>query len=88
MACKVVETISVSDANQQFSALVRKVEQEGVSVRILRRDKPVALLVPDSADRNTDKNRQVALADMKKLLKEGISLGGVRFSRDELHDRS
>lgn len=81
-------SVRISEANQQFSALVQEVETTGVTIRIFRRDKPIARLSPDSGDKIDSNVRKAAVSRMKRLLKKGIAFGGERYSRDELHDRS
>lgn len=82
------KTVKVTEANQKFSALIQEVERDGVSFRILRRDTPVAVIMPQGKDVRSDKARKAAIAEMNRLMKEGIDLDGKRFSRDEMHDRS
>ncbi len=81
-----MRTVSLMAANQQFSRLVREVER-GEDFLITRRGRPVARLVPHTADRTADPEWAAAHRRMMARLKEGASLGGLRIGRDELYDR-
>ena len=76
-------TISLRDANQQFSELVRRVEATGQGFVVLRHGKPVARLLPveDRPDRLTPEQR-TALA---RLLSTSWPLGIERFDREEAY---
>ncbi len=82
-----MKTVMVTEANQRFSKLIQEVERDGVSIRILRRGRPIAVLMPEGKDVKSNKERVAAIADMKRLLKKGLKLGTESFNRDELHDR-
>ncbi len=84
-----MKTVMATEANQQFSKLIREVERDGVTIRILRRDRPIAVLMPAGDDgKLLNEERAAAIAEMKRLLQKGLKLGSERFNRDELHDRS
>jgi len=83
-----IKTVMVTEANQRFSKLIQEVERDGVTIRILRRDRPIAVLMPEGKDVKSNKDRVAAIADMKRLLRKGLKLGTESFSRDDLHDRS
>ena len=83
-----MKTVMVTEANQRFSKLIQEVERDGVTIRILRRDQPIAVLMPEGEDIKSIKNRTAAIFEMKRLLKKGLELGVERFDRDALHDRS
>jgi len=85
---KPMKTVKVTEANQRFSKLIQEVERDGVTIRILRRDRPIAVLKPEGDDRHLTKERAAAVAEMKRLHKKGLKLGAKRFNRDALHDRS
>ena len=82
------KTVKITDANRNFSALIQQVEREGVTFRVLRRDTPVAVLMPVGKETKSDKARKAAIADMKRLMKQGIDFGGKRFGRNGMHDRA
>ena len=82
-----MKTVMVTEANQRFSKLIQEVERDGVTIRILRRDRPIAVLMPEGKDVKSNKERAAAIVDMKRLLKKGLKLGTESFNRDELHDR-
>lgn len=80
-----MKTVSAREANQQFSRLLGEVAA-GEEVVITRRGRPVATLAPFRGRAMTPE-RQEALAEMTGLLREGFHLGGVRATRDEMHER-
>lgn len=82
-----MKVISVTEANQSFSKLIRNLEQDGEGYVILRRGKPVARLIPDTNDRLTDPVWQDAFTRMMTRLHDGASLDGLRIERDELYER-
>ncbi|MCY3669976.1 MAG: type II toxin-antitoxin system prevent-host-death family antitoxin [Alphaproteobacteria bacterium] len=81
-----MRTVPLMTANQEFSKLVREVEQ-GESVVITRRGRPIARLVPHSADKTADPDWTAAYRRMMARMKEGASLGGLKIVREELYDR-
>ena len=84
---KPMRSVKVSEANQQFSRLIQQVEHDGVPIRIFRRNRPIARLVPDLGDKESDKARKAAFTEMRRLHKEGLDLSGLRVTRDDLYDR-
>lgn len=79
--------VSLKEANQQFSRLIREVE-DGEGFVITRRGRPVARILPHEEDRMRDPVWVAAYERMKIRLREGASLGGLRIEdRDALHDR-
>ena len=83
-----MKTVMVTEANQRFSKLIQEVERDGVSIRILRRDRPIAVLMPEGEGTKSGEKRAAAITEMNRLLKKGVKLGTVRFDRDALHDRT
>ena len=79
-------TVSLMTANQQFSRLVRAVER-GQRFLITRRGRPVAELVPHAADQARRPEWVAAYDRMMARLEEGVSLGGLKIDREEIHDR-
>lgn len=74
--------VSARDANQQFSRLLKQAE-EGDTVIITRRGKPVARLVPEAQD----VDREAAKARLLARMETGFPLGGEPFDRGECYDR-
>jgi len=76
--------VTAREANQAFSQILRDAE-EGESLVITRRGRPVALLAayqaPDSRE------RELAIEHIVALMREGLPIGGRRFTRDEMHER-
>jgi prevent-host-death family protein len=75
--------ISLRDANQRFSELVRRVEATGQGFVVLRHGKPVARLLPvdDRPDRLTPEQH----AALARLLSVGSPVGVGRFDREEAY---
>ncbi len=81
-----MRTVSLMTANQDFSRLIKEVEQ-GEGFLITRRGRPIAKLVPHTAEKTADPEWAAAYGRMLARLDEGASLGGLRVRRDELYDR-
>jgi prevent-host-death family protein len=80
-----MKQVSAREANQRFSKLLAEVAA-GQEVVITRRGKPVARLSPVSAAKD-DKRREAAIKRMIAHLERGVNLGGIRATRDEMHER-
>ena len=80
-----MQTVSLMDANQNFSKLIKKVER-GEKFVITRRGLPVADLTPHKLDKTVDADWVSAFERMKARMDEGASLAGLRVKRDELYD--
>ncbi len=79
-----MKTVTASDANRQFSVLLRQVAQ-GHSVVITSRGKAVATMSP--LTQTQDLKRQAAKAELLKRLSKQSASGKVRkWTRDELYD--
>ena len=81
-----MRTVSLMQANQEFSKLVKEVER-GEGFLITRRGRPIAKLVPHTADKTADSGWAMAYNRMMARLDEGASLGGLRIDREDLYDR-
>lgn len=79
----VMATVSASDANRNFSALLREVAH-GRSYTVLSRGKPVATLGPVQDDA---KARKVARKTLLARLHAQPATGTRGWSRDELYER-
>jgi antitoxin (DNA-binding transcriptional repressor) of toxin-antitoxin stability system len=73
-------------ANQEFSKLIKEVEQ-GQRLLITRRGRPITKLAPHTADKTADPEWAVAYRRMMARLEEEASLGGPKVERDELYNR-
>lgn len=82
-----MKSVSLREANQDLSKLVRAVEETGEGYVITRHGRPVARLVRHEVDRTADPEWQAAYERMKTLLEGGFHLGGKGVDRDALHDR-
>lgn len=82
-----MKTITVTEANQAFSRLLREMEKDGEGYVIMRRGRPVARLIPDKGDKMSDPQWRAAYERMMANLKKGAHLGGLRVDRDDLYDR-
>jgi prevent-host-death family protein len=83
--CATMKSVSAREANQGFSKLLAEVAK-GKEVVITRHGKPVARLVPIQ-DAAAAKKREAAIKRMMKRLEKGVPLGGLRATRDEMHER-
>jgi prevent-host-death family protein len=77
--------VSLREANQNFSTCIAEVEA-GERLVLLRRGKPVAEIIPYSKKR-LDPKRRAAHRELMAILREGIPMGGVPPTRDEMHER-
>jgi prevent-host-death family protein len=80
-----VKTVSAREANQHFSRLLGEVAS-GEEVVITRRGRPVATLAPYRG-RPMTPEREAAIERMVAMMKKGFRLGGLRATRDEMHER-
>ena len=81
-----MHTVSLKTANQQFAKLIKEVERGEVFL-ITRRGRPVARLVPHTADKTTDSGWVAAYRRMMERLDKGASLGGLKVKREDVYDR-
>ena len=79
-----MRAVSAREANQRFSRILQDAEA-GHSVLITKRGKPVAVLHPYRPDDSEERRR--AVEHIIALMREGIPMGGRRFTRDEMHER-
>ncbi len=82
-----MKTISIREANRDFSKIIQALERTSESFVVTRRGTPVARIVPYTEDRTADPEWQAAYEQMKQIQNRGYRLGGLRISRDELYDR-
>ncbi len=78
--------VSLMKANQELSKLIKEVER-GEGFLITRRGRPIAKLVPHTADKTADSGWAMAYKRMMARLDEGVSLGGLKVNREDLYDR-
>ena len=79
-----MRAITARQANQSFSRVLREAENGG-TVIVTRRGKPVAVIAPYR--QANDSGREQAIEHIVRLMREGVPLGGRRFTRDEMHER-
>ncbi len=84
--------LNLREANQEFSRLVRKIEQTGERVLVLRNGKPAVEIVPSGEthavrSRTPAQKRAVAAFLKSARTKPGSSSGRRRWTRDDLHER-
>ena len=78
--------VSLREANQNFAKIIAEVEAGG-EVVITRRGHAVARLVPEPVKARLSPKRQAAYERMVARMERGVSLGGLRVSREDLYDR-
>jgi prevent-host-death family protein len=80
-----MKTVSAREANQQFSRLLGEVAG-GEEVVITRRGQPVATLSPYRG-RPLTPEREAAIERLMEFGRKGFAMGGIRATRDEMHER-
>lgn len=80
------KTVTLRDANQNFSEYVRQVEA-GEEIVITRRGEPVVKMSRVSGKRILTPEQQAALERTRKRLEKGWPLGIGKIDRDSLYDR-
>ena len=78
-----MRSVTAREANQAFSKILKAAES-GESVVITRRGQPVAVIAPYRAE---DGERERAIDHIVALMRQGLPIGGKRFSRDDMHER-
>jgi prevent-host-death family protein len=92
-----MKTVTARQANQQFSRLLGEVAA-GEEVVITHRGKPVATIIPYGSRQDAGQSRprgalpmtperQAAIERMLEWMQKGWHLGGIRATRDEMHER-
>jgi prevent-host-death family protein len=79
-----MRSISAREANQSFSRVLSEAEN-GDTVVITRRGRPVAVLAPYGTPRS--QAREQAIERAVALMRKGLPMGNRRFTRDEMHER-
>jgi prevent-host-death family protein len=79
-----MRSISAREANQSFSRVLSEAEN-GDTVVITRRGKPVAVLAPYALQ--PSRAREQAIERAVALMRKGLPIGNRRFTRDEMHER-
>ena len=87
-----MKQVTLREANQGFSRLVREVEETGEGVLVLRNGKPAVEIVPSRekrAARRLTPEQERAIAQFLKAArtKPGSSAGQKRWTRDDLNER-
>ena len=85
--------VQLSEDDQQLATLVGEVEA-GESVTILRGERPVAQIIPfpgakgqqGFTNRDALLKREAAIKRIREIMEQGIPMGGVPPTRDEMHD--
>ena len=83
-----MKTMNLRDANQQFSKLVREVEETGETVTIMRNGKPAVKItaIVERPSRKRTPEQEAALAHLLDPKNQFRSPQGWRFSKQELWD--
>ncbi len=77
-----MKTITASDANRQFSSVLREVAH-GEVITVISRGKPVATISPAKA---ADAQRRTAKTTLMKRLNSQKITGARNWARDELYE--
>lgn len=78
-----MKTVRATDANRQFSSVLKKVSQ-GEEFIVVSRGKPVATIAPV---RTTDRSRKAARKHLLERLRKQKPAGPRTWKRDELYHR-
>ena len=76
--------VGAREANQQFSQLLKAAEN-GEEIKITRNGKVVARLGPERPVQNS-RARKKAVEEMVRVMRQGLDLGGRKYTRDEMHE--
>jgi prevent-host-death family protein len=86
-----MKQVTLREANQQFSKLVREVEETGQRVLVLRNGRPAVEIAPTArrALRKLTAEQQAAVDAFLKAARTrpGNSKGVKSWTRDDLHER-
>ncbi len=87
-----MKQVTLREANQGFSRLVREVEESGEGVLVLRNGKPAVEIVPTRAKRaarvlSSEQERAIAAFLKAARTRPGSSAGERRWRREDLHER-
>ena len=77
-----MRTVSASDANRQFSSLLREVSQGGV-ITVVSRGKPAAVIGPPNS---ADSRRAIAKHNLLERLRRQKASGKRNWTRADLYD--
>jgi prevent-host-death family protein len=77
-----MRTVSASDANRQFSSLLREVSQGGV-ITVVSRGKVAAVIGPPNSK---DGRREIAKRGLVERLRRQKASGARNWTRAELYD--
>jgi antitoxin (DNA-binding transcriptional repressor) of toxin-antitoxin stability system len=80
-----VKSVAAREANQHFSRLLSEVAA-GEEVVITKRGRPVAKL-SRYRGRPMTPEREAAIERMVGMMRKGFRLGGLKVTRDEMHER-
>jgi antitoxin (DNA-binding transcriptional repressor) of toxin-antitoxin stability system len=87
-----MKQLNLREANQEFSRLVREIEQTRERVLVLRNGKPAVEIVPSGELRAVRRRTPAQERALRAFLRSartrpGNSSGQRRWTRDELHER-
>lgn len=78
--------VPLREVNQNFAQYIKDVES-GDEIIITRRGIPVARITAVSSRRKLSAEQLQARKRVLNMMHQGLSLKGIRFKRDDLHDR-
>ena len=84
-----MKTMNLRDANQQFSRLVREIEETGESVLVLRNGKPAIRL--SAVEEHPKKLTREQVEAKKRLMDPARNLtlpNGWKFNREEIYEEA
>ncbi|HJP23090.1 MAG TPA: type II toxin-antitoxin system prevent-host-death family antitoxin [Alphaproteobacteria bacterium] len=81
-----IKSISIREANQHLSQHLAAVER-GDQIIITRRGRPIARLVPETAEKKLSASQLAALERSRVRMRAGYAINYNGIDRNELHDR-
>jgi prevent-host-death family protein len=84
-----MKEITLREANQQFSKLIRDVEETGETFIVLRNGKPAAKIVPpeEGGKRKLSPEQEAALQRFLEAARTSTFKSDGPWTRDELYER-
>ncbi len=84
-----MKTMNLRDANQQFSKLVKEVEETGEAVVVLRNGKPAIKISPiDERPRKLTREQELAKARLMDPARDFTLPNDWKFDRDEIYEEA
>ena len=80
-----IQQLTLREMNQHFSDYIKLVER-GDKLILTRRGKPIAKVIPISAEDELSEEQSLARERLLSYMEKGFSLKNERFNREDLHE--